>query len=275
MALAIHQMNAQPCSTFPFRQAAQHRARRGAGGVFEDDDIQAGKVRIVHEAANIRKQAANFVETLAIRDHAHDQVDGRLRRRVRQRRVQRVLTLRGRLFPLVERPLAPAEAGLGAAREGLALLGRHPPPILAIEAIKPRLLGSRTGSGEPRPRPVGEVFHGWPRRRAVRHVRQIRDADAQVAVRATRQRLVEQAGLQQHAQAADQIAALDARIASQEIRRGELGWRRHQTLSGVLFDPPERRRHCVQAASLDRGCARCQVLRQPAVVVVQDGNVDM
>ena len=57
--------------------------------------------------------------------------------------------------------------------------------------------------------------------------------------RAARQRLVEQSGLEQHAQAADQIAALDAGITHQEIRRVQILRRRDQARRGVLFDPPE------------------------------------
>ena len=54
---------------------------------------------------------------------------------------------------------------------------------------------------------------------AVTDAGQIRDADAEIAVRAARQRFVEQARFEEHAQPASKVAGLDAGIACQMERR--------------------------------------------------------
>ena len=47
---------------------------------------------------------------------------------------------------------------------------------------------------------TGMVAHGGAFRRAVQNARQVRDADAQVAIRAARQPFVEETGFQQNAE---------------------------------------------------------------------------
>ena len=109
---------------------------------------------------------------------------------------------------------------------------------------------------------------------AVADARQFRDADAQIAVGAAWQRFVEQAGFEQHAQPADQVAGLNSGISCKEARHVERPWRNDQARLGALLDPPEPRRDHVEVAALGDRQTSLQVVGIPAVVVVQDRDVD-
>ncbi len=110
---------------------------------------------------------------------------------------------------------------------------------------------------------------------AVAQAGQFRQADAEVAVGATRQRFIEHAGFEQRAQAHHQVAALNSGIADQEIRDVERPGRHLQERLGGLPDPPEGRRHHVEIVSLDGSDATLQMARVPAVVVVKDRDVEL
>ena len=109
---------------------------------------------------------------------------------------------------------------------------------------------------------------------AVTHTGQIRDADTEVTVRAAQQRFVEQARFKQHAEPADQVAALDAGIACQEARHSERPGRNRRTGFGVLLDSKERSRDHVETTALGERQAALQVVRLPPVVVVQDHDME-
>ena len=99
---------------------------------------------------------------------------------------------------------------------------------------------------------------------------QVGEADAQIAIRAAGQRLVEQSRFKQSGQAAKQIAALDSRIALEETRHVQRLRRRHQDSLGIILDPPEARRDHIEVSLLGSRQTQGQVIAFPPIVVVQN-----
>ena len=217
---AVDEMDPRALHTLALDQAAQRPVGRTAPAVLQDKDVETREFGVPGEAAKISEQAVHVFEPLRIRDHADDQ----MRRRTGGRGPGRS----GRGDGLADCGCScglrfrPSEIPVCPIPELFPLVLRHAATVLAAEAGQPLPLGGRPGRGQARPRCAGEMIDGRLGGDAVAHARQLGDADAQVAVRAARERLVEQPGFEQHAQADDQIAALNAGIAHQEVRRVEI-----------------------------------------------------
>ena len=267
---AVDEMDPRTLHALAFDQAAQRPVGRAAPAVLEDKDVETRESGVLREAAKVNEQAVHVFQPLCIRDHADDQ----MRRRTGGRGPGRSGRGDGPAGRGTGLRFRPSEIPVCPVPELLPLVLRHAAAVLAAEAVQPLPLGGRPGRRQARPRRAGEMIDGRLGDDAVAHARQLGDADVQVAVRATRERLVEQPGFEQHAQADDRIAALNAGIAHQEIRRIEVPRRSRQARRGALFDSPERRRDHVEAAGLGRFQARLKVAPAPQVIVVENRDVE-
>ena len=117
------------------------------------------------------------------------------------------------------------------------------------------------------------MVHRRKRGCAVADAGQVRDADAQVPVRAARQRLVEQACFEQDAQPADDIAGLDAGVPGQEVRRVEPFRRKYRFRLLAFLDPQKRRRDQVEITLPGKREAGLQVAGLPPIVIVEDRDI--
>ena len=270
MPRAVDQMNPQTLRALARDQAAQCFVGRPEAAVLQDQDIESREAGVSCDTTKIGEHAARVGEPLRIRDHADDQMR-RCLHRSRGRRYRRGrIALRAAAVRRFGPRLLPSEIPSRPCPKRFVPIFRHAAAVLAVEAVQPLLFGGRSRRGQAGSRRAGEMIDCRFGRDAVAHTRQLGEANAQVAVRATRQRLVEQPGFEQHAQSTDQVAALDAGIARQEIRRLKALRRHRQARSGALFDPPERRRNHVQTEGPGGLQAYLQVMRLPPVVVVED-----
>ncbi len=155
---------------------------------------------------------------------------------------------------------------------GVSLAVRHATGPLGPKPVEAALFRITRWRGEAWAVCVGVVSHRRGLDRCVAHTAEVGEANAEIAVSGTGERLVERPCLQEGREPDEEIGALDVRIAHQKEGRVEVVGRELGAVGLAGRDADDCRRYHVQAPSCDGLRTEREVVGFPFVVVVEDGS---